>query len=119
MALARRWRARQPRRLGHRRRTTRPSRVHDETAGGAEGREAVAGDFLGAMRIGPDTMDTMNSEPQISRSGRASLAAIAAACMLVAPARCPADCKAGYDLHAEYYTFGVGAKPASVATGDC
>ena len=45
-------------------------------------------------------------------------AAIAAACMLVAPARCPADCKAGYDLHAEYYTFGVGAKPASVATGD-
>src|SRR5438477_1893810 len=45
-------------------------------------------------------------------------AAIAAACVLVAPARSAADCRPGYDLHAEYYVFPTGPQPACVVTGD-
>ncbi len=79
----------------------------------------VAGGIEAAIGIEHDMRDSMNLPPQLSRSNRAWLpATLAVACVLVSPARSAADCDPGYELHAEYFTFGVGAKPASVATGD-
>lgn len=60
----------------------------------------------------------MNSPRRMSSSRWSWISVAVAACALVSSTRSLAECALGYELHPEYYTFSVGAKPMSVATGD-
>ncbi len=60
----------------------------------------------------------MNSPRRMSSSRWSWLAVAMTSCALVSSTRSLAECEPGFELHPEYYTFSVGAKPVSVATGD-